>query len=63
MLFFIFIIILFVVKQLTLLNCHMRVTTMHYMMLYMNECYHVYQLNCINKCMYISFDNPNESFN
>ena len=64
MLFFIFIIILFVVKQLTLLSHASYHATMHYMMLYiMNECYHVYQLNCINKCMYISFDNPNESFN
>ena len=63
MLFFIFIIILFVVKQLTLLSHASYQATMHYMMLYMNECYHVYQLNCINKCMYISFDNPNESFN
>ena len=63
MLFFIFIIILFVVKQLTLLSHASYHATMHYMMLYMNECYHAYQLNCINKCMYISFDNPNESFN
>ena len=63
MLFFIFIIILFVVKQLTLLSHASYHATMYYMMLYMNECYPVYQLDCINKYMYISFDNSNESFN
>ena len=63
MLFFIFIIILFVVKQLTLLSHASYHATMHYMMLYMNECYHVYHLDCIDKCTNIFVDNPNESFN
>ena len=53
-LFFIFIIILFVVKQLTLLSHASYQATMHYMMPYMNECYHAYQLNCIKSvCIYL----------
>ena len=61
--FFSFSIILFFVKQLTLLSHASYHATIHYMLLYMNECYHVYHLDCINNYMYMSVDNPNESFN